>query len=138
MGDSGIALASQLLLVSCIDYRFVIPTAGYMAARGFTGKYYHIGVAGASLGSNRYPDFFSGHLQLLRNSGVDPEMVIIIDHLDCAAYKQWNGGNDSVEAHAQQLCIVGNTLKQFYGAQKPVELLIMKNQAGEIEPVFCK
>src|SRR5580704_7239900 len=122
-------MASQLLLVSCIDYRFVVPTASYMAERGFTGNYYHIGVAGASLGSNRYSDFFHGHLELLRNSGVDPEIVIIMDHLGCAAYNKWNGGDDSRSAHANQLCILARTVRQFYGAGKPVETRIMINQA---------
>jgi hypothetical protein len=138
VGDSEIALKSQLLLVSCIDYRFVVPTARDMEARGSTGNYYHIGVAGASLGSNRYPDFFRGHLELLRNSGVDPEIVIIMDHLGCAAYDKWNNGDDSRAAHVEQLCILARTVRQFYGAGKPVELRIMRNQAGEVDPVFCQ
>jgi hypothetical protein len=140
VGDTEIAdelsLASPLLLVSCIDYRFVVPTASYMAGRGFTFKYYHIGVAGASLGSNRYPEFFEGHLQLLRDSGVNPEIIIVMDHLDCAAYKQWNHGNDSLAAHADQLCILNSTIKRFYGPGKPVETLIM-SLAGVVQPISC-
>ncbi|HEY6329779.1 MAG TPA: hypothetical protein VI756_10610 [Blastocatellia bacterium] len=141
MGETEIAdelsLASPLLLVSCIDYRFVVPTASYMAGRGFTFKYYHIGVAGASLGSNRYPKFFEGHLQLLKDSGVNPEMIIVMDHLDCAAYKKWNGGDDSISGHAEQLCILRSTISRFYGADKPVETLIMSRE-GVVDPVYCK
>jgi hypothetical protein len=42
---------TEVLLLSCMDFRLVDDTARYMKTRGLTGKYDHIILAGAALGA---------------------------------------------------------------------------------------
>jgi hypothetical protein len=49
--DLRAAAHTEVLLLSCMDFRLVDDTARYMKTRGLTGKYDHIILAGAALGA---------------------------------------------------------------------------------------
>lgn len=94
-----VALAgdAQALMLSCMDYRFVDPMAAFMNGKGLDGKYDHVVLAGASLGvvSKKFAawhDTFWQHLDVAIQLHRVHE-VVVIDHLDCGAYKLAFGDN---------------------------------------------
>lgn len=75
----------KVLLLSCIDLRFPHRIIDTMDSHGHCGKYYHLAMAGASLAAKQWKATFDEHLKF----AVDAEAkgVIILDHMDCKAYK---------------------------------------------------
>lgn len=104
--------ATDVLLLSCMDFRLMDDIERYMAGRGLRDKYDHVILAGASLGAvtDKYPAWnrtFWEHLDIaitLHNI----HTVMIMDHRDCGAYKLVFG-----EAHAKDL----KTEKDTHSAQ---------------------
>lgn len=82
---------AQALMLSCMDYRFVDPMVAFMNGKGLDGKYDHVVLAGASLGVvsktfAAWHDTFWQHLDVaIKLHGAHE--VVVIDHLDCGAYK---------------------------------------------------
>lgn len=82
---------TDVLLLSCMDYRLVDDTERFMAGRGLRNQYDHIVLAGASLGAitDKFPAWqitFWEHLKV----AIDLhhiKKVMILDHRDCGAYK---------------------------------------------------
>lgn len=134
---------TDVLLLSCMDYRLVDETGRYMNRRGLRDKYDHIVLAGASLGAvtEKYPDWnqtFWDHLGL----AIDLHKihkVIILDHRDCGAYKQILGEDFSknrkkeTRVHATYLKQLKELIKQKH-QELEVELLLM-NLAGKVERI---
>ena len=134
---------TEVLLLSCMDYRLVDETERYMNRRGLRDKYDHIVLAGASLGAvtEKYPDWnqtFWDHL------GVAIDLhkihkVMILDHRDCGAYKLILGEDFSkhpkkeTEVHATYLKRLKELIKQKH-QELEVELLLM-NLAGKVERI---
>ncbi|MBI3653334.1 MAG: hypothetical protein HY231_20075 [Acidobacteria bacterium] len=126
--------ATDILLLTCMDYRLTDDITRYMDHEGLSKKYDHIVLAGASLGAStaKFPSWgktFWEHLQV----AIDLHhihKVMILDHKDCGAYKVILG-EDAVKtpelelkAHTAQL----NNLKKQISAQYPkleVEMLLM-------------
>lgn len=82
---------TEMLLLTCMDFRLTGAIDDYMEARGLAGKYDHVVLAGASLGAlnDRFPawaDVFWTHLDLAIQLH-DVHRVMILDHRDCGAYK---------------------------------------------------
>jgi carbonic anhydrase len=85
------AAETEVLLLSCMDFRLVDETARYMAGRGLRDKYDHVILAGASLGAltDKYPAWnktFWEHLDIAIQLH-KIKKVIVLDHRDCGAYK---------------------------------------------------
>jgi hypothetical protein len=131
------------VLLSCMDYRLVTATGGYMAKRGLKGKYDHVVLAGASLGAitDKFPDWnktFWQHLDV----AIDlhhVQQAIILDHRDCGAYKVILGEDcckdpkKETAVHAEKL----NELRKQINAKHPklgVELLLMSLN-GKVETI---
>ncbi|OHX12106.1 carbonic anhydrase [Chromobacterium sphagni] len=82
---------TDVLLLSCMDYRLIDETSTFMNQQGLRDKYDHIILAGASLGAvtDKYPAWnttFWQHLQVAIDlHGV--KRVMLLDHRDCGAYK---------------------------------------------------
>ena len=93
----GMALAGQTdaLLLTCMDYRLTDDIEKYMAGRGMTDLYDHVVLAGASLGvlTDKKPAWgqvFWDHLEIAKALHHIHE-VIVLDHLDCGAYRTFLG-----------------------------------------------
>lgn len=104
---------AQALMLSCMDYRFVDPMVAFMNKKGLEGEYDHVVLAGASLGvvSKKFAawhETFWEHLDVAMKLHHVHE-VVVIDHLDCGAYKLAFGdaivGSKEVEmpAHAKTI-----------------------------------
>jgi len=96
---------AEVLLLTCIDFRFFTLIARKMHQVGLTGKYDHFILAGASLGATldfsaaqlpppqpllprlHWQQVFLEHLQLALQLHKTIHRVIIIEHRECGAYK---------------------------------------------------
>ncbi|MFZ5670155.1 MAG: carbonic anhydrase [Pseudomonadota bacterium] len=107
---------TEMLLLTCMDYRLVNDVEAYMNARGLREKYDHIVLAGASLGAlnDRFPawsEVFWQHLDLAVELH-HVHRVMILDHRDCGAYKMILGeaavkdAESELKAHVKQLYAV--------------------------------
>ena len=129
---------TDVLLLSCMDYRLVSATHRYMDRRGLAGKYDHIVLAGASLGAitDKFPDWnttFWDHLKL----AIDLHKihtVMLLDHRDCGAYKEILGcckdEEDETKVHKAQLIKLRDLIKEKH-EKLDVELLLM-NLRGKV------
>ena len=134
---------TDALLLSCMDYRLMDEVERYMSARGLRNRYDHVILAGASLGAvtDKFPAWnqpFWEHLDVaikLHNI----HQVILLDHLDCGAYKVILGPGHAKDAqlekqaHAMQL----QKLKAMIGDRYPtlhVETLVMALD-GKVEVI---
>jgi hypothetical protein len=107
---------TEMLLLTCMDYRLTHEIEAYMEARGLAHKYDHVVLAGASLGAlnDRFPawaDVFWTHLDLAIQLH-QVHRVMILDHRDCGAYKMILGeaavkdADAELKAHVKQLYAV--------------------------------
>src|SRR6266849_645836 len=84
---------TDVLLLSCMDYRLVGKTRSYMVRRHLgEQKYDHIVLAGAALGAvtDKFPEWnktFWDELGLAIDLH-EIHKVMILDHRDCGAYKE--------------------------------------------------
>jgi hypothetical protein len=104
---------TEVLLLSCMDYRLIDETQRYMLRRGLRNKYDHVILAGASLGAltDKFPSWnkaFWEHLDVALDLHHITK-VFLIDHRDCGAYKVILGEDFSKDAdkelaiHSQKL-----------------------------------
>ena len=134
---------TDVLLLSCMDYRLVDETERYMSGRGLRDKYDHVILAGAALGAitDKFPAWnqtFWQHLDVaIKLHNV--HTVMVMDHRDCGAYKVILGedfGKDPARetaAHTVQLQSLRRMILAKYPQMK-VELLLM-GLDGKVEPV---
>ena len=99
-----------------MDYRFVDPMAAFMKGKGLDGKYDHVVLAGASLGvmSKKFAawhDTFWQHLDVTIKLHGGHE-VVVIDHLDCDAYKL-AFGDDIVASKDAEMLAHAKTIQSF-------------------------
>jgi carbonic anhydrase len=137
------AHGTDVLLLSCMDYRLVDDTERYMTGRGLRDRYDHVVLAGASLGAvtSKFPAWGQTSWDHL---GVAIDLhhirkVMVLDHRDCGAYKVILGtahlASPASEraAHAEAL----NQLRAQILARHPkldVELLLMSLD-GSVESI---
>lgn len=104
---------TEMLLLTCMDYRLTGAVENYMEARGLAHKFDHVILAGASLGAlnDKYPawaDVFWTHLDLAISLH-SVHRVMVLDHRDCGAYKLILGEaavkdpEAELKAHVKQL-----------------------------------
>ena len=83
--------AVEVVLLSCMDFRYPHRILDSMDERGLRGKYDHLILAGASLGVVHAPEWQKTFLDQLKFA-VDKHgatQVIILDHRDCGAYREY-------------------------------------------------
>lgn len=111
---------TEMLLLTCMDYRLVDDIETYMNARGLKDKYDHVILAGASLGAlnDRFPawsEVFWQHLELAISLH-EVHRVMILDHRDCGAYKMILGeaavkdADTELKSHVKQLYAVRSAI----------------------------
>jgi carbonic anhydrase len=134
---------TDILLLTCMDYRLINETENLMTNKGLRDKYDQIILAGASLGANnsKFPvwkQVFWEHLKV----AIDLHhihKVVILDHRDCGAYKVILGQDFAKNAsketsiHTQKMReLAQEILKQYPKIE--VELLLM-NLEGKAEEI---
>ena len=139
---------TDVLLLSCMDYRLTGKTRSYMVRRGLGDKKYdHIVLAGAALGAvtDKFPEWnktFWDELGLAIDLH-EVHKVMILDHRDCGAYKQIFGKDfaqypaEETRIHTEQLQTLRHQIDEKYGKREPklaVELLLM-NLAGQVQEI---
>lgn len=105
-------LEAEILLLTCIDYRFFSLIAEKMKCKGWEGKYDHFILAGAALGAlldfnnDHLPEpkppkvkpalprihwqqVFIEHLQISTQLHTHIKTVMIIEHRECGAYEEF-------------------------------------------------
>ena len=107
---------AQALLLTCIDYRFVEPTAAFMRRKGLDGRYDQAILAGASLGvvSDKFAAWhqtFWDHVDVAIKLHEIHE-VIAVDHRDCGAYKL-GLGPDYAPTRAAETAAHERTMQAF-------------------------
>ncbi len=104
---------TEMLLLSCMDYRLTDKIDAYMNARGLREKYDHVVLAGASLGAltPKHPawgETFWSHLDVAMALH-QVHRVMVLDHRDCGAYKVLLGEHTvkdaatELKSHVEQL-----------------------------------
>lgn len=88
---------AEVLLLTCIDFRFFHKVAEHIEAAGLSGKFDHVILAGAELGAVvdfppepklHWQQFFLEHLDLSKTLH-DIKRVVVLGHRDCGAYKKF-------------------------------------------------
>jgi carbonic anhydrase len=107
---------AEVLLLTCIDFRFFDEVNNHIIQANLVGKFDHIVVAGAELGpvidfppkpKLHWQQFFLDHLQLASDLHAIKK-VLVLGHRDCGAYKKFlNFPNDvdsvvEEKAHSEQ------------------------------------
>ncbi|MBK8224028.1 MAG: hypothetical protein IPK73_23735 [Candidatus Obscuribacter sp.] len=93
---------AQVLLLTCIDFRFFDEVSDVIRSRKLCGDYDHVIVAGAELGPQidfgkepkpHWKQFFLDHLRLAKELH-EIEQLLVLGHEDCGAYKRFLGPID--------------------------------------------
>lgn len=88
---------AEILLLTCIDFRFFNKVSRHIEDAGLSGKYDHVILAGAELGALvdfppdprlHWQQFFLEHLKLSKDLHAI-NRVVILGHRDCGAYKKF-------------------------------------------------
>jgi carbonic anhydrase len=140
---SGAAGTTDVLLLSCMDFRLMDDVERYMRSRGLRDRYDHIVLAGASLGAvtDRYPHWgrtFWDHLGIALQLH-QIHTVMLLDHRDCGAYKVILGPEHAAtptSEHAAHADALGRLRLQVLARQPAlkVETLLM-GVDGKVEEV---
>jgi carbonic anhydrase len=82
---------AKALVLSCIDFRFVNDRASFFNMGVYQDNYNKFSLAGASLGYNQntFPEWretCNKHIELAQQLH-DIDEVIVLDHMDCGAYR---------------------------------------------------
>ena len=134
---------TDILLLTCMDYRLTDDTIAYMEGHGLHDKYDHVVLAGASLGAltDKFPSWgetFWTHMDV----AIDLHhihKVMVIDHRDCGAYKVLLGAetvdtpDKELAVHTQQLHALRDAIKQRH-PHLEVELALM-DLDGDVEEI---
>lgn len=134
---------TDMLLLTCMDYRLTDETIAYMDGRQLHDKYDHVVLAGASLGAltDKFPSWgetFWSHLDVAINLHAIHK-VMVIDHRDCGAYKVILGAESvdtpekELTCHTHQLHAVRDAIKQRH-PHLEVELGLMSLD-GKVEEI---
>jgi hypothetical protein len=142
-GPSRAAGLTDVLLLTCMDFRLMDNVEHYMSGRGLTDRYDHVILAGASLGAltDKYPAWnrtFWDHLDLaIKLHGI--HTVMVIDHRDCGAYKAILGEDLAADptrehrVHQEHLVRLSGAIREKYPNVK-VQLLLLALD-GSVESV---
>lgn len=134
---------TEILLLSCFDFRLPGLTYSYMKERGLEGKYDHIILAGSSLAAltNYFPSWnktFWEHLEVAIKLH-QIKKVMIMDHRDCGSYRVIFNEDFSkdkekeTQIHCKKLVELKNLILQKY-SNLEIELLLL-NLDGKVETI---
>ncbi len=121
---------AEVLLLTCIDFRFFHKVAEHITTAGLSGKFDHIILAGAELGAVvdfppepklHWQQFFLEHLALSKDLH-SIKRVVVLGHRDCGAYKKFKVLPDNPApdmeraAHKQHADRLEELVKRFHPA----------------------
>lgn len=137
---------AKFMLITCMDFRLIDDVVDALDIKGYRNEYDEFIIAGASLGYNTSLGFDSNGIQNtpliettswtnVANTHIDLAIklheitqVIIIDHLDCGAYKAWYENkistSNEIALHTDNLNKTRDLLKIRY-PELSVRLFIM-------------
>jgi len=100
---------AKAIALTCIDFRLIDDTVCQMNKFGYLNDYDQFILAGSSLGYNNvnkvgtdnWTKVFNEHINIAKSLH-NIEQIILIDHLDCGAYKLAYG-KDKYEKNAEKL-----------------------------------
>lgn len=145
----------KALVITCIDFRLIDEAVEYLNSKGYLDNYDEFILAGASLGYNTSLNAlnvnpkYSGWDKVLENhidisySLHKIKEIIIIDHMDCGAYKaQLNDGQsyskyEEINKHVENLNIFRNTINSKYSSKYNVKTWIMSlDGTVDVNPTY--
>lgn len=114
---------AKALILSCIDFRIQPDITEFLECLTYSGKYDNFMLAGSSLGFNQniHPEWkktFADHLKLANDLHFI-EHIIVIDHMDCAAYKLFYNMNLNSEEEHNLHVVNLNKFKKFINSDYP-------------------
>lgn len=119
---------AEVLLLTCIDFRFFDKVAEHIKRAGLSGKFDHVIAAGAELGPVvdfppdprlHWQQFFLEHLALARELH-NIKRVLVLGHRDCGAYRKFKllpenpTPDEERAAHAAQANRLEALVKRFH------------------------
>jgi len=127
------AVAQQkpsILLLTCIDNRYAHRIVDLMDRAKLRGKYDIFALAGAAAGANENKKIWRQalveHIQVARLIKHPLDRVIILEHRDCGAYKEffgldWEKVTPPVElnSHKEQATLLMKYLKKIFAKEIP-------------------
>lgn len=134
---------ARALVLNCMDFRLIDDLTHYFDRSGYNNNYDDFILAGASLGFNqkKFPEWretFVKHLELAKTLH-DIHEVIIVDHMQCGAYKYFYDQSMLSEdlekrLHVQNLNQMETTLHGLYPELKIRKLLMHLD--GSVETIY--
>jgi hypothetical protein len=121
---------AEVVLLTCMDFRFFELIAEHMNEEGLTGKYFHLILAGAALGAvvpvkPAWHATFFDHLKLAREIEPLINRVIVLEHENCKAYEKFGvlvppyGDEQERAAHSAQVELLRTIIERDH--ELPVE-----------------
>lgn len=135
------------ILLTCMDFRYPQRIIEYMNDEGLEGEYYHVILAGASLGAvldipphlkPQWRSTFFDHLEIVLTPPGAIEKVYILDHRDCKAYRIFGRLPDNPDpereriAHENEMNKLKAIIQERYEGL-PVKLGLLERLEGEEE-----
>ena len=133
---------AKSLVLSCMDFRFVNDTIGFLN-KDYNDSYNKFSLAGASLGYNQetFKDWgtaFDKHIELSKQLH-DIDEIIVVDHMDCGAYRILNEKpemtkREEYQLHRQNLVKFKKVINQKHPSLKVTTFLV--DTDGNVEEKF--
>lgn len=110
---------AEVLLVTCIDFRFIQKVMKHIDCAGLTGKFDYVIIAGAELGpvvdfpqdpKPHWQKFFLDHLALSKRLH-NIKRVLVLGHRDCGAYREFELLPKDPDPHTEYECHVAQAKK---------------------------
>jgi len=114
---------AKVLVISCIDFRFITIIRNYLIDQGLGGKYDLITLPGASLNLEDATSSIATSITLH-----NPDEIYIFDHEDCGAY----GEDNSNEKHVENLDKAKKYLSNKYPGRLIKVFIAYFNEIKEI------
>lgn len=139
--DKMTAHTAKAMLVTCMDFRLREDVHKFMIQKGYDVNYDQFVLAGVSLGFNQtqnpyWADALIEHIKISKQLH-HIKKVILMDHLDCGAYKSFCPGIKSeaeeMEEHKKNLAIAAERLQKEFPDLK-IKKKIM-HMSGEVDKV---
>ena len=135
------AHTAKAIVITCMDFRLIDDAVRYLDRHGYNNNYDEFILAGASLGYNQttysaWTETLDTHIGLAQQLH-DIKEIIVIDHMNCGAYKILYNKDSLTEdkelaLHKQNFKIFKNTIKQKYPTLR-VRTLLMKLNGEVVE-----
>lgn len=135
------AHSAKAMLVTCMDFRFHNDAAKYMKDHGYDVNYDKFVLAGVSLGMNQtqkpyWAEALMDHIEMSKTLHHITK-VILMDHLDCGAYKTFRPDvkteEEEIEAHKENLKKAEERIKKRFPEMKIKKRLMHKD--GSVEKI---